>query len=160
MVPRLQLPTSVQSTEPRQEPIEHGRPKSGSGRKACSARDGCLKEAEVSSTSPYAAPAVELRVCCAVTMKRPAACKLGVLLVQARQVSMQVAPCTSRWRFKQSETLPLWFKKAEHSSLLQADGAALQMEVWKCLQLKYLNASLRKTIVAAKPKVLHSSHGK
>lgn len=51
MVPRLQLPASVQSTEPRQELVEQGRPKSGSGRKACSARDGCLKEAEVSSSS-------------------------------------------------------------------------------------------------------------
>ena len=44
--------------------------------------------------------------------------------------------------------------------MLQAGGHALQMEVWKCLQLKYLNASLRKTIVAAKPKVHNSSHGK
>ena len=34
------------------------------------------------------------------------------------------------------------------------------MEVWKCLQLKYLNASLRKTIVAAKPKVCDNSQGK
>lgn len=73
---------------------------------------------------------------------------------------MHVAPCTLLWRFRQPETLPLWLKKAEHSSLLQAGGAALQMEVWKCLQLKYLNASLRKTIVAAKPKVRHSSHVK